>query len=147
MSGAETLQAGCVSLDGRGLLIFGRPGSGKSRLALALLALGATLVADDLLHLRRAGDALIAEAPRGRSGLIEARGVGLLRAPAARAARIALAADLDRAESDRLPPRRSARLLGVAIPLILAADTASASALAAALRAGGPLDPEGPLEA
>ena len=121
MTGAETLQAACVSLEGRGLLILGRPGSGKSRLALGLLALGATLVADDLLRLRRAGDALIAVALPGAPAVIEARGVGLLGAPAARAARIALVADLDGPGSERLPPRRLVAIGAQTRPLILGA--------------------------
>jgi HPr kinase/phosphorylase len=41
------LHASAVSLDGNGVLICGASGTGKSTLALQLMALGAELIADD----------------------------------------------------------------------------------------------------
>ena len=41
------LHASCIDIDGRGILILGESGSGKSTLAIQLIALGASLVADD----------------------------------------------------------------------------------------------------
>ena len=41
------LHASCVSINGNGVLICGSSGSGKSSLAINLIALGAELVADD----------------------------------------------------------------------------------------------------
>jgi HPr kinase/phosphorylase len=114
----ETLHASAVAAEGRAVLILGPSGSGKSSLALELLALGAQLVGDDRVRLRRMGGALIAEPPPRAGGLIEARGVGLLHAPRAGAAPVALAVDLARQESERLPPRRMARFLGVAVPVL-----------------------------
>jgi HPr kinase/phosphorylase len=144
VTGARTdLHASCVACDGRGLLILGAPGAGKSRLALELVALGAALVADDRVRLRRDGERLAASAPPRLAGLVEARGVGLLRLPFAPSATLAVAVDLDRAETERLPPRRSTAFLGATIPLILAGP--SAAALIAALRHGPPLDPEAAL--
>jgi HPr kinase/phosphorylase len=96
--------------------------------------------------LRRAGDALIAAPAPAGGGLIEARGVGLLRLPYARAARVALVIDLDAAETDRLPPRRSARLLGVETPLLFASEKPRAGLVAALLARDGPLDPDAPIE-
>ena len=141
---AETRHASCVALAGRAALITGAHGAGKSRLALELIALGAELVADDLVALRREGDAVLAAAPPGAPGLIEARGVGLLPAPTAPETPLSLLVDLDRAETERLPPRRVALLLGARIPLILA--PASAAAVALWLRRGPPRDPDAPLE-
>jgi len=43
----NVLHASCVCLEGRAVLIRGASGSGKSGLALQLIALGAALVADD----------------------------------------------------------------------------------------------------
>ena len=51
MTGALTLHATCVAVEGRGVLITGPSGSGKSSLALALMAHGARLVADDRVTL------------------------------------------------------------------------------------------------
>ncbi|WP_116131290.1 HPr kinase/phosphorylase [Tropicimonas sp. IMCC34043] len=112
------LHAGCVALQGRGLLILGRSGSGKSALALDLIALGAVLVADDRTRIRYQGGQLWAEPPAPIAGLIEARHVGLLRLPYRARAEVTLALDLDRPEPDRLPPLRNIDLLGKTIPVL-----------------------------
>ncbi|KPP90554.1 MAG: kinase/phosphorylase HprK [Rhodobacteraceae bacterium HLUCCA08] len=117
MSAPDILHASCVAVDGRAVLILGPSGSGKSTLALDLMALGATLVADDRTELSRDGDRLFARAPKAIHGLIEARHVGLLTVPATRA-EVALVADLGTEEADRLPPLRNTSLLGVARPLL-----------------------------
>jgi HPr kinase/phosphorylase len=141
------LHAGCVAIDGRGLLILGAAGSGKSALALDLIALGADLVADDRVLLARDGDRLSARPVPRLAGLIEARGIGLLRLPHRTQAAVVLALDLDRVEPLRLPVRRSMTLLGVELPLILRPEPLRPSAILAALRHGPPLDPEAPLDA
>lgn len=117
------LHASCVALDGRGLLILGPSGAGKSSLALRLLSLGAALVSDDLTRVDRPGDRLVATCPNADlRGVIEARGVGLLRAPWIESAEIALAVDLGRTESERLPPLRTVTILGTELPLVLRAQ-------------------------
>ena len=75
-----TLHASCVALDGRGVLILGRSGAGKSSLALELMALGARLVADDRTVLHADDGAPVASCPPAILGKIEARGVGILAA-------------------------------------------------------------------
>jgi HPr kinase/phosphorylase len=137
----ETIHGGCVAVEGRGLLILGPAGSGKSSLALELIALGAELVADDRVALRAEAGGLRASAPAALRGLIEARGLGLLRLPAAAEARVALAVDLA-PSPERLPARRAFRALGAAAPLVNAPLAARAAALFAALRWGAPLDPD-----
>lgn len=106
----------------RGVLITGASGSGKSALALALMALGARLVADDRVVLHARNGALIATCPAPLAGLIEARGVGLLRAEALPEARIALVVDLDRHETDRLPHPRQEAVAGVSLPCLHKVD-------------------------
>lgn len=113
------LHASCVALDGRGLLILGPSGSGKSALALHLMALGARLVADDRCQVTRDGGSLVASCPPNLSGLIEARGLGLLRADPLPSARLALALDLGQTETDRLPPRRQYACHGLSLDLAL----------------------------
>src|SRR5262245_61986603 len=71
-----------VAWGGRGLLILGASGRGKSALALALTATGAALVADDRVEIVRRGRALVARAPAALAGLVEARGIGILPVPA-----------------------------------------------------------------
>ena len=53
------LHASAVAIEGRAVLITGPSGSGKSGLALDIIALGARLVADDGVILRREGERLI----------------------------------------------------------------------------------------
>ena len=115
----ETLHASCVALGDRGLLILGRSGAGKSALALNLMALGCDLVADDRTEVTPRDGVLVARAPEPLTGLIEARGIGLLRAPHRAEAPVTLAIDLDQPEPDRLPPFRHITVQGIALPLVL----------------------------
>ena len=121
---AQILHASCVAWQGRGVLILGRSGAGKSALALQLMAYGADLVADDRTELQAESDALTARPPATIAGLIEARGVGLLRVPFVAQAEIALVVDLDQTETDRLPPERQLTLLGISRPLVLSVPQA-----------------------
>ena len=116
----QILHATCVAVDGRGLLITGPSGAGKSALAIRLLALGAGLVSDDRTAVRVQNGNLHASCPAAEiHGLIEARGIGLLRAPTVDSAQIALVADLSQSETERLPPRRKITILGCELPLVL----------------------------
>jgi HPr kinase/phosphorylase len=115
----EILHATCIAVQGRGLLILGPSGSGKSALALRLLTLGASLVADDRTEITGTGGVLVARCPAPITGLIEARGVGILRAPVVDEARVVLVADLGRTEDKRLPPARRITLLGCELSLAL----------------------------
>lgn len=120
MKGARSvrLHASCVALEGRGLLILGPSGSGKSSLALQMIGLGAALVADDQVDVTCAGDALVAAAPPALAGLIEARGVGLLRAGPVACVPLHLAVDLGQPASPRLPDRHGIVLLEKRIALV-----------------------------
>jgi serine kinase of HPr protein (carbohydrate metabolism regulator) len=110
-------QASCVSIDGRGVLIEGAPGSGKSSLALALINRGAALVGDDGVLLEVRDGLLWALPPPNIAGLIEIRNVGLATLPA-EAAPVALLVRLDPA-APRLPERAERAMLAeVSVPLI-----------------------------
>ncbi|WP_299852088.1 HPr kinase/phosphorylase [uncultured Roseovarius sp.] len=111
------LHATTVAHAGRAALIQGPAGSGKSGLALQMIAMGARLVADDRTVIRRRGDQVIAEAPDSLRGQIEARGVGILAAPPAGPTPVALIIDMTVEETERLPPLRETELLGVILPL------------------------------
>ena len=124
MTAPVLMHASCVAVSGRAVLITGPSGSGKSALALALMAHGADLVADDQTALTLQDGLLTASAPPTLRGLIEARGVGILSAPALPQAQVVLVADLSQAERDRLPPRRKVTLLGCEIDLVLGRDNA-----------------------
>ncbi len=97
------LHASCVDYDGRGVLVTGAAGSGKSALCLQLIAMGASLVADDRVSINLQKSDLVASAPATIKGLVEARGVGILRAKTAALTTLSLAVDMDKTEKDRLP--------------------------------------------
>ncbi len=118
MTGPLVLHATTVAWDGRGVLIRGASGAGKSALGLELLALGARLVADDRTELTREDERLMARCPAAIRGLIEARGLGLLRVDAAEDAEITAVIDLGRTETERLPPWREETILGVRLPVL-----------------------------
>nr|WP_293572978.1 HPr kinase/phosphatase C-terminal domain-containing protein [Phaeobacter sp.] len=109
------MHASCVDVNGKGLLITGPSGSGKSTLALQMMALGAVLVADDKVNVARQNDMLIATAPTVLSGVIEARGVGLLEADTVSESRIVATVDLSELETERLPHQLVDKILGLQI--------------------------------
>jgi HPr kinase/phosphorylase len=118
---AEMLHATSVAFDGKGLLILGPSGAGKSSLALQMIGLGAVLIADDQTEVfLQDGDPYL-RCPATTKGIIEARQVGLLRAPTCDAARLQLVVDLTRAETDRLPERHGIMILGHRVDLVFAA--------------------------
>ena len=125
------VHATCIAFDGHGILLRGPSGSGKSDLALRVIDRGAQLVADDQVILVRDGPHMIASAPTSLYGLIEIRGLGIMRmvdVPAE--ARIALVADMTEPHAiDRLPGQRHCDIDGVSLPwLMLAPFEASAPA-------------------
>ncbi|SHI83870.1 HPr kinase/phosphorylase [Wenxinia saemankumensis] len=117
-AGRLTLHATAVALDGRALLIRGPSGSGKSALAFQLMALGAGLIADDLVILTAGPTGPVAACPPAGAGRIEARGIGILAAPAHPPCTVALVFDRGHRERERMPPRRSTALLGFPVPLV-----------------------------
>ncbi|MDP5086320.1 MAG: HPr kinase/phosphatase C-terminal domain-containing protein [Yoonia sp.] len=118
MTGTQSLHATCVAWDGLGVMVTGASGSGKSALGLTLMGFGCTLVADDRVRLSVAEGSVIAQCPATISGLIEARGVGILNAAHVPQAKVALVVDLDKSETARLPQPRTITLLGCDLPLI-----------------------------
>src|SRR5207302_5769467 len=79
MTGPLLLHATAVAIDGCAVLLRGVSGSGKSDLALRLIDAGARLVADDQSELHRQGETIVVRSPPAIAGLIEVRGVGLVR--------------------------------------------------------------------
>ena len=132
-----SVHATCVALrqgrTWRAVLLRGPSGAGKSDLALRLIETGARLVADDQTELTRQGKAVFAAAPARIAGLIEARGVGIVklrRDQLVSRAPLALLVDLAPPERiERMPEPASETVLGVALPVVaLAPFEASASA-------------------
>jgi HPr kinase/phosphorylase len=136
------LHATCVALHGRALLIRGQAGSGKSGLALQLMAFGAELVSDDRVLLREQDGHIHARAPEAIAGLIEARGIGVLIAKCADETPVCAVVDLDRVEVDRLPAQVFEVILGIRLPVLRRVEAAHfAPALIQYLKRGA-MDPD-----
>lgn len=130
------LHATAVAVDQSGLLILGKSRAGKSTLALQLIALGATLVADDQVELVRRDDGLLMTAPARLEGRIEARGMGILSTPA-RPAWARLVVDLDQVETERQPPPRETVIAGVTLKRIHRVESAAFPSMLYILLQGG----------
>lgn len=135
-----TIHATAIRLAGKGIVIRGPSGSGKSRLALALLTDAdcwptrhaeradpravagddaTALISDDRLIVKRDNDRLLAGPPTALAGLIEVRGMGLLSMPWCEGARLDLVIDLKPlAKCDRLPTPQETRIDGVRLPAV-----------------------------
>lgn len=122
MSVPEKMHATCVAWGDRAVLIKGAAGTGKSALGLTLLAYGCQLVADDHVRLTQQDGVVLAHCPDTISGLIEARGLGILQAEVRPQAKVVLVVDLDQSETERLPKRRFFTVLGCNLPLIYRVD-------------------------
>lgn len=113
-----TLHATAVAFDGKALVITGPSGSGKSSLALQLMAYGAALIADDRVTLITDQQNLVATSPTTIAGLIEARQIGVLNAEPAPPSPVVLAVDLGQTETERVPEHRTVTWLNHKIPLL-----------------------------
>ena len=93
-----------------GVLLFGPSGSGKSDLALRLIQDGALLVSDDRTDLFTLDGTLMAMAPPALAGLLEIRGLGILKFPFEKSARVAIAVMLEQGSAiGRMPDRERYR--------------------------------------
>ncbi len=132
---SATVHASAVLVGARAVLIRGSSAAGKSRLVLDLieaarggLLLFARLVADDRTYLEAANGRLLARPAEALTGLIEVRGVGLLRVACEPSAVVGLVVDLAAADASRLPDadQRKANICGILLPrLAVAADAAA----------------------
>ncbi|MGO9674999.1 MAG: HPr kinase/phosphorylase [Methylocella sp.] len=151
------IHASAVAIGEAGVLIRGASGSGKSRLALALIAGAhgagafARLVGDDRIRLERCSGRLIARGHPLILGRIEQRGAGILRTPFIAAAVLRLLVDIVPADrAARFPAPADARegwrtedwdfsglgdveLGGARLPRLVAPDTGAGADFAVAV--------------
>jgi len=117
-NGSLIMHATCVDINGSGVLIVGRSGSGKSSLAINLLALGSTLVADDQCELVKKNNRFRISKPVSLPNSIEIRGIGLVSVPMVVETSLDWVVNMDEAEKERMPDLRFTEIDGYKIPTI-----------------------------
>jgi len=112
----ERIHATCVVIKGHGVLLRGEAGCGKSDLALRLIDTGAGLVADDYTELSTEDGQLFATVPQTIQGLLEVRGVGIVRLGCVPRVPVAAIFDLVALRDvERLPDPRTESIEGIDI--------------------------------
>ena len=100
----EQIHATAVLLDGKGVVLRGPSGSGKSDLALRLIDEGAMLIADDRVDVKITNGQLHCAPLENLAGMIEVRGIGIVKQDFAPTAPVALVVDLVALDDEtRLP--------------------------------------------
>lgn len=67
-----------MNVFGRGVLIIGDSGMGKSEVALELILRGHSLIADDRVDIKRIKNTIVGTAPELLKGMLEIRGIGII---------------------------------------------------------------------
>ena len=117
----ENIYATCLELNHKGILLIGPSGSGKSDLALRLIKeKQAILISDDRTNIEIVSGAIIASCPQTIQGLLEVRGIGIVKMPHKEQTKISLVIELTNnlEEIERLPQDETTTLLGVEIKKI-----------------------------
>lgn len=117
----SNIHASCVDYDGKGILLLGASGSGKSGLCLELiLNYNAALVADDRVELESKAGGVYASAPENIKGLLEVRNVGILRLPVTEKTRVQAVVRLEPVTQalERLPEPETCLLEDIKLPLL-----------------------------
>ncbi len=108
-----------MELDGAGVLLRGPSGSGKSDLALRLITgRQGLLVADDQVEIEALDGTLMARAAASLVGMLEVRGLGLVRLDYRRTCEILVVIDLrESRDVERMPEPRRTTIAGMSLPL------------------------------
>ena len=115
----KNIHATCISIKKKGVLFLGKSGTGKSDMALKMIAYcQARLVADDRVDLRSYKDRLMATCPEKIKNLLEVRNVGIINLKAVKSAFVELAVELTTAQQERLPEQKFYEFEDIKIPLI-----------------------------
>ncbi len=120
-----------IALEDQGVMFTGPSGSGKSDLALRFLDEGASLVSDDYADVVNENGQLMARPPETIAGMMEVRGMGVVKVPHVPEISLSLRCDLMPAsEIERLPEGPlTVQMEGIWVPRICL-DASSASAVA-----------------
>ena len=129
MAERPTVHACAVLVGARALLIRGPAGSGKSQLALKLIAAAqsgllpfARLVGDDRIRLEPCHGRLLVRAPDTLAGLIEVRGLGIRHLTHEPVAVVGGVIDLAAADANRLPEQAVIEVEGIKLSQLKIAE-------------------------
>lgn len=110
--------ASCVEFKEKGIIILGNSGAGKSDLTIRLLDAGGKLVSDDYVEVFNEKNKLIAKTAPNIGGMIEVRGVGLMKVDFKPKTQLVLALELvSREVIERMPEDHYFEEGNVKIPL------------------------------
>ena len=100
---SKIIHASSVDIDGKGVVILGKSGAGKSNLAIKLISMGAKLISDDQTHFRLKENKIIISKPETTPNFIEARGIGLIEVPFVVSSKLFCFVKITNLELKRLP--------------------------------------------
>ncbi len=121
----SSIHASAVLVGDRAILIRGRSGTGKSRLAFDLILAGRSgqigktvLIGDDRVEVATTPQGLVVSPAEPLAGLIEIRGLGVRRCDFAAQALVGLVVDLAAPDAERLPQPAALRttIAGIELP-------------------------------
>jgi serine kinase of HPr protein (carbohydrate metabolism regulator) len=114
----KNIHATCINLNSKGVLILGDSGSGKSDLALRLITMfSAKLVGDDRINIENNNGKIKASSPDVLKGLLEVRGVGIIKINYQEETKVDLVVKLTSEKIERLPDKNEYEIEGCVLPL------------------------------
>lgn len=75
---SDTLHGVLLDVYGKGVLITGESGTGKSEIALELIKRGHILIADDRVDVAKVHNTIVGHSPNLLAGMLEIRGIGII---------------------------------------------------------------------
>ncbi|MBX9785710.1 MAG: HPr kinase/phosphatase C-terminal domain-containing protein [Alphaproteobacteria bacterium] len=132
-----TLHGTAIEVQGKAVLLTGKPGTGKSSLALQLIDRGACLVADDQTYLTFDKEEVYVSCPDALKGLLEVRGVGIYPFPSQNKSPLSLVVEICELEEVlRLPDPTFVQYHNIPIPSLKLAKYDPLGALKVELKMG-----------
>ncbi len=114
----KIMHATSVYINGKGIIIFGKSGAGKSNLAIKLISFGAKLISDDQTQLELNKNKIFLRKPDTTPNFIEARGIGLIEVPQVTSAELFCFVKITEIELKRLPYEKQKYCFGKKVKMI-----------------------------
>ena len=115
---SKIIHASSVDINGKGVVILGKSGAGKSNLAIKLISMGAKLISDDQTHFKFKENKIIISKPETTPNFIEARGIGLIKVPFVVSSKLFCFVKITNLELNRLPNAKNKHCYGKKIKLM-----------------------------